>query len=206
MHAQVLILSSDEMFARMLAVELEMQRLKVLCKALATVAHRADLVLLDLDSALPPPVDCYRYMIGFSRNSEGEGEEIRRRCSLVLRRPFEMRQLREEVLSLLENGERSPAWASNGYTVAELFENEGAGGSARLSDGRQISLSPKEYSVLRLLMEHRGKVVSREAISAAIGESSANKADVYICFLRKKLETSETRLIQTMRGSGYTLL
>ena len=206
MHAQVLILSSDEVFARMLAVELEMQRLTVLCAASATAAHRSELVLLDLDSALPPPADCYRYMIGFSRDSEGEGEEIRRMCSLILRRPFEMRQLREEVLSLLENGERSPARASSGYTVLGIFKNEDAGGSARLSDGRQISLSPKEYSVLRLLMEHRGKVISREAISAAIGESSANKADVYICFLRKKLESSEVRLIQTVRGTGYTLL
>lgn len=205
MYAQIWILSSDAVFARMLALELEMQRLNVLCTEAADGTQSAELVLLDLDSALPPPVDRYHYMIGFSRNSEGPGDDVRRLCSLVLRRPFEMKQLRDEVNSLLfEGGDH--AWGTQGCSLLSVNGTVGLGGEALLSDGRKVKLSPKEHTVLSLLMEHRGTPVSRETISLEIGESSANKADVYVCFLRKKLETPDARLIVTVRGAGYCLL
>ena len=204
MNAQVWILSADALFARMLTLELKMQRLDVVCTASLDGAQYADVVLLDLDSALPPPRNRYREMIGFSRNAIASGDEIGRRCSLILRRPFEMRRLRDEVLSLISEDLQNLAVRKP--TDTELQAGDGEDGRIRLPDGESIRLSPKEYAVFRLLAEHRGTPVSRKQISEAIGESTANKVDVYVCMLRKKLETADTRLIKTIRGKGYCML
>lgn len=200
MHVQVFILSADALFSRMLMLELKMQRLDVACAAEPKALQYADVVLLDLDSALPPTPDRYRSMIGFSRRAAASGDEIWRLCSLILRRPFEMKRLRDEVLFLLyDDAERDRA--QRRPTAFEEIE-----GRVHLSDGRQISLSPKEYAVFRLLKAHRGTPVSRERISEEIGESSANKAEVYICMLRRKLESGDVRMIKTVRGKGYCLI
>ena len=204
MNAQVWILSSDALFSRMLMLELKMQRLDVVCAASLEGAQYADVVLLDLDSALPPPRNRYREMIGFSRNAIASGDEIGRRCSLILRRPFEMKRLRDEVLSLISEDLQKPAVRKP--TDREVQADGDADGWIQLPDGGRIRLSPKEYAVFRLLAEHRGTPVSRERISEEIGESMANKVDVYVCLLRKKLETADTRLIKTIRGKGYCML
>ena len=204
MDVQVWILSADEAFARMLTVELEMLRLSVLCNADPQAAHSAEIVLLDLDTAFPPPVACYRRMIGFTRNSASAADETRRLCSLILRRPFELRRLREEVFSLLyDDGGSSYTRPASMRIEAKAAESLY---TVSLSDGRRVSLSPKEHAVLSLLVANRGMPISREAISKEIGESSANKADVYICLLRKKLESADRRVILTVRGRGYQLL
>jgi len=53
-------------------------------------------------------------------------------------------------------------------------------------------------------LEASGEPVSRERIAEGIGESSANKVDVYICYLRRKLEqVTGLRVIRTVRGKGY---
>lgn len=196
MHTQILILSADAVFARMLTLELQMQRMKVTCKASAE-GDVAEVVLLDLDTAIPPDPSCYRHMIGFAKRSASAGEGVGRLCSLVLRRPFEMRVLCEEVSKLLESGVDAPT-----EPPLLILNPDGV----ILSDGRQIALSPKERAVLELLEAHRGEPVAREKISDLIGESSANKVDVYVCFLRKKLETPEHRVIKTVRGKGYQLI
>lgn len=199
MYAQVFILSADALFARMLMLELKMQRLDVVCAESLDGARYADVVLLDLDSAFPPPPECYRTMIGFTRNSAVRGDENSRLCSLILRRPFEMKRLREEVLSLLSEEDHARRFA-----VAAVAGD--AEGRVQRADGTRVLLSPKERAVFHLLMEHRGTPVSREQILEVIGESCANKADVYVCMLRKKLETADTRMIKTVRGKGYCMI
>ena len=80
------------------------------------------------------------------------------------------------------------------------------GDEVTLSDGKCIPLGPKEFAVLSLLWRRRGEAVSREEISREIGESTANKVDVYVCMLRKKLEAEDLRYIKTVRGRGYCLI
>jgi DNA-binding response OmpR family regulator len=56
------------------------------------------------------------------------------------------------------------------------------------------------------LLANRGKAVSREALSALIGESATNKTDVHVCYLRRKIATvTERPIIKTVRGKGYKL-
>lgn len=75
---------------------------------------------------------------------------------------------------------------------------------------RVIDLTMKEFELLKYLMEHPGKVLTREQILENVwgydfmGES--NVIEVYIRYLRLKVEEEgEKRLIQTVRGVGYAL-
>ena len=203
MRTQVMIISTDAVFSRMLELEFRLRRITAAVRAEAD-GSEADVVLLDLDTATPPPSECYRHMIGFTRASVLAGDEALRACSLILRRPFEMRQLRDEVLTLLDETVET----EKTHDVYAKTDDMGQGSdcTVRLSDGRVVRLAPREYAVFSLLKAHRGEPVSREAIAEVIGESSANKVDVYVCYLRKKLETPTRRLIKTVRGAGYCLL
>lgn len=76
--------------------------------------------------------------------------------------------------------------------------------------GKEISLTPREYKLLEYLMRNRGIVLSREKIENHIWdfdyEGGTNVVDVYIRYLRKKLDTDPgKKLIHTVRGSGYVL-
>ncbi len=76
--------------------------------------------------------------------------------------------------------------------------------------GKEISLSAKEYELLEYLMMNQGIVLSREKIENHIWnfnyEGGTNVVDVYISYLRKKVEEgSDNKLIHTVRGKGYVL-
>ncbi len=76
--------------------------------------------------------------------------------------------------------------------------------------GKSIQLSAKEFAVLEYLIRNRGLVLSREKISHHIWnydyEGSSNVIDVYIRYLRKKIdEQYAQKLIHTIRGVGYVL-
>ena len=63
--------------------------------------------------------------------------------------------------------------------------------------------------MMRILMAHRGEIVSREMLESALqgeGKTDSNKVEVYLCFLRRKIERPlGLRLITTVRGKGYRL-
>lgn len=76
--------------------------------------------------------------------------------------------------------------------------------------GKEISLSAKEYALLEYLMYNRGIVLSREKIENHIWafdyEGGTNVVDVYISYLRKKIDDGyDVKLIHTVRGKGYVL-
>lgn len=69
-----------------------------------------------------------------------------------------------------------------------------------------ISLTQSEWLVLDLLAKAGGQIVDRAEISDLFAGTKGNLADVHICHLRKKLEAPfGIRLIETVRGNGYTL-
>ena len=74
----------------------------------------------------------------------------------------------------------------------------------------EIELSSKEFSVLRYLALNQGIVLSRDKIEQNIWNydyaGSSNVIDVYIRYLRRKIDDSfEPKLIHTVRGTGYVL-
>jgi len=75
---------------------------------------------------------------------------------------------------------------------------------------REITLTAKEYDLLELFIRHPGQVMPRKIILDRIWDydfgGESNVLDVYIRYLRKKLEADgEPRLIYTVRGVGYVL-
>ena len=75
---------------------------------------------------------------------------------------------------------------------------------------RDIDLSAKEYSLLEYLMRQAGRTVSRTMITDHVWDfdfdSGTNVVDVYINYLRNKIDRSHAqKLIQTVRGVGYRL-
>ncbi len=76
--------------------------------------------------------------------------------------------------------------------------------------GTPIELSAKEFALLEFLMRHKGEVVSRTRILEHVWdvnhEGFSNVVDVYVGYLRKKLEVPFDRpLIRTVRGVGYAV-
>lgn len=76
--------------------------------------------------------------------------------------------------------------------------------------GRELTLSAKEYALLEYLMHNQGIILSREKIENHIWnldyEGGTNVVDVYISYLRKKIDDGrEKKLIHTVRGRGYVL-
>lgn len=76
--------------------------------------------------------------------------------------------------------------------------------------GNLIELSSREYAVLEYMMRNQGVVLSRKNIEEHVWNydymGGSNMIDVYIRYLRKKLDDGfDTKLIHTVRGSGYVL-
>ncbi len=120
-------------------------------------------------------------------------------------KPFELDELLARVRALLRRTqqERSPV-----LTFADLTLDTATRQATRKN--RVISLTAKEYDLLELFMRHPRQVLTREMIFDRVwgydfgGES--NVLDVYIRYLRQKLETDvDTRLIHTVRGVGYVM-
>lgn len=75
---------------------------------------------------------------------------------------------------------------------------------------REIMLTRTEFSLLEMLMRHPRQVLTRSQLYEEVWgwdlDGSSNSLDVYIGYLRRKLEAEgEPRVVQTVRGVGYTL-
>ncbi|MBR6594421.1 MAG: response regulator transcription factor [Clostridia bacterium] len=103
---------------------------------------------------------------------------------------------------------RSCGIVTNVLTAGDLVMNLNTHTVTR--GGKEISLSSKEFSILEYLVRNKGNVLSREKIEEHIWnydyEGGSNVIDVYISYLRKKIDGDfETKLIHTIRGVGYII-
>jgi len=75
--------------------------------------------------------------------------------------------------------------------------------------GKTIALTAKEFALLEYLMLHKGECLSRSQLLTDLWqmpmETSTNIVDVYVNYLRRKLDGVGTGLIETVRGMGYRL-
>ena len=120
-------------------------------------------------------------------------------------KPYVLAELEARVRAVLR---RPAVFVPTTLQVGELSLDTGTRVAER--NGRQISLTSKEFAVLEYLMRHAGEVVTREKISAHAWDDNydpaSNVIDVYIARLRKKIdESDETPLLHTIRGAGYRL-
>ena len=80
----------------------------------------------------------------------------------------------------------------------------------RVSRGEQpVSLTPREFSLLELLMRNHGRVIARDTILESVWgfdcEVAANTIEAFVRLLRLKVDTTEPKLIHTVRGVGYVM-
>lgn len=120
-------------------------------------------------------------------------------------KPFAWEELLARVRSLIR---RSHGKDSSVLTVGDL-EIDTAAKSVRRG-GREIVLTAREYALLQYLAMRRGEVVSRTEVWEHLydqdDQTSSNVVDVYIGYLRNKIDRPfDTNLIQTRRGLGYML-
>ena len=75
--------------------------------------------------------------------------------------------------------------------------------------GVEVALSPTEFNLLRYFMQNAGKVLSKAQILDHVWSydfgGDANVVESYVSYLRRKIDTTEPRLLHTLRGVGYTL-
>lgn len=122
-----------------------------------------------------------------------------------LTKPFSF----EELLARIRMITRKRAGKhSNVYKFEDLTVDSGAKTVER--GGEMIDLSAKEFALLELLIMNKGMVLSRETIEEHLWdyeyEGASNMVDVYIRYLRKKIDENHARkLIQTVRGQGYVM-
>lgn len=122
-----------------------------------------------------------------------------------LTKPFSFEEFLARVRALLRRGQpgREPV-----LRVGDLTLDAAAKKAARAD--RRIDLSSREFAILEYLMRNAGQVLSRTRIYEHVWEGRydglTNVVDVYINFLRRKLEYwGEPRMIHTQRGQGYML-
>ena len=122
-----------------------------------------------------------------------------------LAKPFDFGELLARLRVLVRRG---PDQRARALSVANLRVDPATRVVTRA--GRQVELTQREFDVFDYLLTRRGQVVSRAEILGAVWDphysGSVNITDVYIGYLRKKLEpTTGPPLIRTVRGRGFLL-
>lgn len=123
-----------------------------------------------------------------------------------LTKPFALDELLARIRALLRRTDAAALSPALRYQDLELDLQSRR---ARRGD-RLIELTKTEFDLLELLMSNAGVVLDRDLIYQRIWdinfETTSNSLDVYIGYLRRKIEgEGESRLIHTMRGVGYVL-
>ena len=122
-----------------------------------------------------------------------------------LSKPFAFRELLARVRALLrrEGRSREPVLRVGDLTLDPATREVRRG-------GRAVELTSKEYVVLEYLLHHPNRVLTRTQIAEHVWDydfvAMSNVIDVYIRSLRRKLDDDgATRLLHTVRGTGYQL-
>ncbi|MGQ0809875.1 MAG: response regulator transcription factor [Nitrospiraceae bacterium] len=122
-----------------------------------------------------------------------------------LTKPFAIDELLARVRALLRRGPTDPTTV---LQIDDLILNPATHEVTRA--GQRIELTLKEYALLEYLMRHTGRVLTRPMISEHVWnqdfDTFTNVIDVYVNYLRNKIDRGRgTKLIHTIRGSGYML-
>ena len=121
-----------------------------------------------------------------------------------LTKPFSFDELLARIRAMTRNTGGSGSVLAAGGLKMDIT------GRTVSRDGNDIELSAREFSLLEYLLRNKNVVLSREKIENNVWdygyEGGSNVVDVYIRYLRKKIDDPfEKKLIHTIRGSGYML-
>jgi two-component system copper resistance phosphate regulon response regulator CusR len=128
-----------------------------------------------------------------------------------LAKPFRFVELLARINALIRrsnSSNKNEFKVNNMYSVADLTINDDSKTVERKSE--KITLTATEYRLLMVLVKNRGRVLSRADLLESVWDINFNLAtnvvDVYINYLRKKIDSNfEPKLIHTVIGMGYIL-
>ena len=122
-------------------------------------------------------------------------------------KPFSVEELVLRVRSLLRRSSAVASPTRSQLVVGELTLDEDSREVRRA--GQEIQLTATEFELLRYLMRNPRRVLSKAQILDRVWEydfgGQANIVELYISYLRKKIDAGREPMIHTMRGAGYVL-
>ncbi len=121
-------------------------------------------------------------------------------------KPFSLEEVVARIRAVLRRVATSPAAAAHlSFADIELDEDT----HEVWKDGALVALSPTEFNLLRYFLQNPGRVLSRAQILDHVWHydfgGEAGVVESYISYLRRKIDTTEPRLLHTLRGVGYVL-
>ncbi len=122
-----------------------------------------------------------------------------------LTKPFEIRELLARIRALTRRKENIVPQRFR-FKTLEVDITQGR----VTNDGKEILLSPKEFSILEFLIRNKDRIVTRDELTSHVWDEesdvASNIVEVYINFLRKKIDYRfHFDLIKTIKGKGYIL-
>jgi two-component system response regulator MprA/two-component system response regulator TrcR len=218
---RILIVEDDSSIARLVQLELEHRGLRVRCaydgpSGLVAVAD-FDPAVIVLDIMLPGmdgvgvlkklrqqgnavPV----IMLTARDTAADKVHSLDLGADDYLTKPFDTEELMARLRALLRRIEGDEV-----LRVADLEINT-ATREVKRSERKVENLTAREYELLEFMARNPRRVLSRDLLLSRVWDQEygieTNVVDVYVGYLRKKLDTpGEVRLIQTVRGVGYSL-
>ncbi|MEV8525135.1 MULTISPECIES: response regulator transcription factor [unclassified Streptomyces] len=122
-------------------------------------------------------------------------------------KPFSLEEVLARLRGLLRRAGMAREPGGNRLVVGDLVMDEDAMEVSRA--GRLVDLSRTEFELLRFLMRNPRRVLSKDQILDRVWSydfgGRAHIVELYISYLRKKIDAGRTPLIHTVRGAGYVL-
>jgi two-component system, OmpR family, response regulator len=122
-------------------------------------------------------------------------------------KPFSLEELVARLRGLMRRSGAQRAVTSSVLVVGDLELDEDSHEVSRA--GAEISLTATEFELLRFLMRNPKRVLSKAQILDRVWNydfgGQANVVELYISYLRKKIDAGREPMIHTMRGAGYVL-
>ncbi|WP_063052182.1 response regulator transcription factor [Nocardia arthritidis] len=224
-EARVLIVDDEPMIIELLAVSLRFQGFEVAAALSGTEAldrvrgFRPDALIVDV---MMPGMDGF----GMLRRLRADGvtapvlfltarDDVDDKLTGLtlgaddyVTKPFSLEEVIARLRVILRrSGLQSADEGVNRMTVGDLVLDDDS--HEVWKAGAPVSLSPTEFTLLRYFMVNAGKVLSKPKILDHVWRydfgGDAGVVESYVSYLRRKVDTTEPKLLHTLRGVGYVL-
>ena len=123
-------------------------------------------------------------------------------------KPFSLEEVLARIRAILRrNGPADPVTTSARLSFADIELDDDI--HEVWKAGEVVALSPTEFKLLRYFLQNAGRVLSKAQILDHVWHydfgGDANVVESYVSYLRRKMDTTDPRLLHTLRGVGYSL-
>jgi two-component system OmpR family response regulator len=122
-------------------------------------------------------------------------------------KPFSLEEVIARLRAVLRRAGMAAAQRTSTLSFADIVMDEDSHEVWKAGAG--VELSPTEFNLLRYFLANPGRVLSKAQILDNVWHydfgGDANVVESYVSYLRKKIDTTEPRLLHTVRGVGYVL-